>query len=685
MSTTAPQASIGTALEHALRLLDSDPALAAEQAVEILRVAPGHPGAELVLGMAELALGQTQAAEARLAALAAAQPRSAATWLALGRARLALGQPTQALPCMERAVALQPALPGAWLALADLLYDQGQREAADAAYVQHVHHSVRDPALMAAADALVRGDLPEAETRLRARLARFPSDVAALRMLAELGARLGHNEEAIELLAQALARAPSFDAARQNYAAMLNRANRHDEALVEVDRLLERDPDNQSLHNLRAVILGKLGDFDGAIKAYEGVLARLPGQWQVWLGYGHALKTAGRTPEAIAAYRRAIALKPDFGSAWWSLANLKTVRFGADDIAAMRAQLARPDLDDDARLHFEFALGKALEDAGQDAEAFSHYARGNALRRRQVPYDAALARERTRRAIRTYTREFFAARAGSGCPAPDPIFVVGMPRAGSTLIEQILASHPMVEGTMELPSLIAITRELRERSGSPETTSYHDVLAALDPAELAALGQDYLRRAQVHRREGRPLFIDKMPNNFAHVGLIHLILPNAKIIDARRHPLACCFSNFKQHFARGQAFSYDLEDLGHYYADYVALMAHFDAVLPGRIHRVFHEDMVEDPETQIRALLDYCGLPFDPRCLRFYENPRAVRTASSEQVRRPIYREGVAQWRRFEPWLEPLKQALGPVLTTYPAVPPLADLLARIEMRPQQG
>lgn len=685
MSTTAPQAGIGTALEHALRLLDTDPALAAEQAVEILRVAPGHPGAELVLGMAELALGQAQAAEARLAALAAAQPKSAATWLALGRARLALGQPTQALPCMERAVALQPALPGAWLALADLLYDQGQREAADAAYLQHVHHSVRDPALMAAADALVRGDLPEAETRLRARLARFPSDVAALRMLAELGARLGHNEEAIELLAQALARAPSFDAARQNYAAMLNRANRHDEALVEVDRLLERDPDNQSLHNLRAVILGKLGDFDGAIEAYARVLARLPGQWQVWLGYGHALKTAGRTPEAIAAYRRAIALKPDFGSAWWSLANLKTVRFGADDIAAMRSQLARPELDDDARLHFEFALGKALEDAGQDAEAFSHYARGNALRRRQVPYDAALARERTRRAIRTYTREFFAARAGSGCPAPDPIFVVGMPRAGSTLIEQILASHPMVEGTMELPSLIAITRELRERSGSPETTSYHDVLAALDPAELAALGQDYLRRAQVHRREGRPLFIDKMPNNFAHVGLIHLILPNAKIIDARRHPLACCFSNFKQHFARGQAFSYDLEDLGHYYADYVALMAHFDAVLPGRIHRVFHEDMVEDPETQIRALLDYCALPFDPRCLRFYENPRAVRTASSEQVRRPIYREGVAQWRRFEPWLEPLKQALGPVLTAYPAVPPLTDLLARIEMRPQQG
>ncbi len=418
------------------------------------------------------------------------------------------------------------------------------------------------------------------------------------------------------------------------------------------------------------MILGKLGDFEAAIDAYERVLARLPGQWQVWLGYGHALKTAGRTGDAIAAYRRAIALNPGFGSAWWSLANLKTVRFDAADIEAMRAQLARNDLDDDARLHFEFALGKALEDAGEDADAFTHYARGNALRRAQLPYDAALARERTRRAMATYTPGFFAERAGAGCPAPDPIFVVGMPRAGSTLIEQILASHPQVEGTMELPAIIAITRQLRERAGNPETTSYHDVLAALPRAELEALGRDYLRRVQPQRREGRPLFIDKMPNNFAHVGLIHAILPNAKIIDARRHPLACCFSNFKQHFARGQAFSYDLSDLGHYYADYVMLMAHFDAVLPGRIHRVFHEAMVEDTEAQVRALLAYCGLEFDERCLRFFENPRAVRTASSEQVRRPIYREGLAQWQRFEPWLEPLKQALGPVLEAYPKAPP---------------
>ncbi|WP_240125874.1 tetratricopeptide repeat-containing sulfotransferase family protein [Thermomonas alba] len=669
MSAATPTAGVEAALAQALRLLEAQPALAAEQARAILEAVPGHPGGELVLGMAETALGQHAAALQRLSALAQAQPGSAMTWLALGRAHAAQGEQARAQACMERAVALQPALPGAWLALADLLLASGDAIGADAAYQAHVRQSVRDPELMLAADALARGDLPDAETRLRARLSRHPTDVAALRMLAELGARLGRNEEAIVLLEQALARAPGFAAARQNYAALLNRENRHDEALVEVDRLLERDPDNQSLHNLRAVILGKLGDFDAAINAYERVLTRLPGQWQVWLGYGHALKTAGRTADAIAAYRRAIALNPGFGSAWWSLANLKTVRFDAADIQAMRAQLRRADLDDDARLHFEFALGKALEDAGEDADAFAHYARGNALRRMQLPYDAALARERTRRAIRTYTREFFAARAGAGCPAPDPIFVVGMPRAGSTLIEQILASHPQVEGTMELPAIIAITRQLRERAGNPETTSYHDVLAALPPEELEALGRDYLRRVQPQRREGRPLFIDKMPNNFAHVGLIHAILPNAKIIDARRHPLACCFSNFKQHFARGQAFSYDLADLGHYYADYVMLMAHFDAVLPGRIHRVFHEAMVEDTEAQVRALLAYCGLEFDERCLRFFENPRAVRTASSEQVRRPIYREGLEQWRRFEPWLGPLKQALGPVLEAYPAVP----------------
>jgi tetratricopeptide (TPR) repeat protein len=392
------------------------------------------------------------------------------------------------------------------------------------------------------------------------------------------------------------------------------------------------------------------------------------------MSLGHALKTEGATERAIIAYRRAIEIAPAFGSAWWSLANLKTVRFDVADIAAMQAQLQGGDLDDEQRLHFEFALGKALEDAGEYAASFAHYASGNAIRRTQLPYDAEQNSQRRRRAQAVYTRKFLAERAGAGHDDPAPVFILGMPRAGSTLLEQILSSHPQVEATMELPDIIAITRDLRARSAQPETTSYHDIVAGMDPAEFKALGERYIATTRVQRKQGTPLFIDKMPNNFAHVGLIHLILPNAKIIDARRHPLACGFSNFKQHFARGQAFSYDLTDMGRYYADYVALMAHFDGVLPGRVHRVVYEELVADTEARVRALLDYCGLPFDARCLRFFENDRPVRTASSEQVRQPIYREGVDQWRHYEPWLGPLKAALGPVLDHYPAVPGPAEL-----------
>ena len=667
---SAGTGTIDTALSHAARLLESDPALAAEQAREVLSVAPGHPVAALLLGMASNLAGAFDKALAVLLPLARQQPKAAKVWLEVAVARIGAGERELATNALNRAIALQPGLPCAWLTLADLRHADGDEDGANFAYLEHLRHSRHDPELMAAAAALAEGKLPEAEAMLRRRLKRQPRDVATIRMLAELGARLGRNEEAIRLLELALERAPGFDAARQNYAAVLNRANRHTEAHAELEMLLQKDPDNQVLRNMKAVVQSKLGDYENALATYEAVLRRVPGQAQVWMSYGHTLKTAGRTDDSIAAYRRAIELQPGFGGAWWSLANLKTVRFDAADIAAMRAQLQRDDLDDDARLHFEFALGKALEDAAEYADSFAHYASGNALRRSQVPYNATQASERSRRACATYSPEFFEARAGAGSAAPDPIFVVGMPRSGSTLVEQILSSHPLVEGTMELPAMIAITRELRQRDGAPETTSYHDVLAGLGHDELRALGEHYLERTRIHRKLGRPFFIDKMPNNFAHVGLIQLVLPNAKIIDARRHPLACCFSNFKQHFARGQAFSYDLADMGRYYADYVALMAHFDEVLPGRVHRVVYERMVDDTEAQVRALLAYCGLDFDERCLRFFENDRAVRTASSEQVRRPIYREGVDQWRHYEPWLDPLKAALGPVLEHYPDAPP---------------
>ena len=670
MNNSTPTVSVEAALAHGMRMLEHDPLMASEQARQILHAAPGEPVARLLLGMAHNALGEPARALEVLQPLSLEQPSAPRVWMELGVAHAESHDHPKAIAAIERAARLQPTLPRVWLNLAALLDASGDRARAATAYLMHARTGMHDPQLLAAGEALSGGRLPEAEGMLRDRLRGFPTDVAALRMMAELAARVGRNEQAIALLQRCLELAPGFAMARHHYALMLDRGNRHEEALVELEDLLAADPDNASLQNLKAVVLGKLGDYGDAIRLYEAILRDRPKDARVWMSLGHALKTEGQADRAIAAYRRALEIDPGFGSAWWSLANLKTVRFDARDIAAMQAQLQRADLADEQRLQVDFALGKALEDAGDYAASFAHYAQGNALRRSQLPYDAAQGTQRRRRAQSVYTAGFFMERAGSGDPDPAPVFIVGMPRAGSTLVEQILSSHPEVEATMELPDVIAIVRDLRARSPRPESTSYHDIVEEMDPSEFRALGRRYLETSRVQRKLGRPFFIDKMPNNFAHVGLIQLILPNAKIIDARRHPMACCFSNFKQHFARGQAFSYDLEDMGRYYADYVALMAHFDAVMPGRVHRVIYEDMVDDTETQVRALLDYCGLAFDERCLRFFENDRPVRTASSEQVRQPIYRDGVDQWKHFEPWLEPLERALGPVLQHYPAPPP---------------
>jgi tetratricopeptide (TPR) repeat protein len=530
--------------------------------------------------------------------------------------------------------------------------------------------AVRDPALLRAAAALLDNDLPTAETILRRHLYERPTDVAAIRMMAELAGRIGRYADAEKLLRRALELAPNFSAARANLATALYRQNRPAEALHALDRLIEDEGDAAGHQNLRAAALGRLGCFEEAILIYEQVLARLPDQPKVWMSFGHVLKTVGRTEEGVAAYRRAIAIAPTLGEAWWSLANLKTVRLGSAEVTAMEQALARPDLGRVDRYHLHFALGKALDDSGEPERAFGHYDEGNRLRRQGLGYDADETHDHVERCRALLTSGFFAAREGMGCAAPDPIFVLGMPRAGSTLIEQILASHPLVEGTTELPDIALIARELR--SGGSEPRDYLDAMAGLDGSTLRALGEKYLDGTRIQRRTGRPRFIDKMPNNWAHVGLIHLILPNARIVDARRHPLDCCFSNFRQHYARGQGFSYSLEDMGRYYSDYVRLMAHFEATLPGRIHRVVHEQLLDDPETEIGRLLDYLGLDFDPACLAFHETRRAVRTASSEQVRRPLNREGVGQWRAYERWLGPLKTALGPVLDSYPDPPPQA-------------
>ena len=654
--------TLATALAHGTRLLGSEPSMAEAQAREILGAYPGHPEALLLLAAALRLQGRAEAAVEALEPVVRALPAWPPVHLEVGLAMAELGQTRPAVAALRRATALEPRLIAGWRALAEQLRALGDEAGADAATAAEIRASTSDPGLLEAATALVDNRLAVAERLLRDRLKRDPENVPAIRMLAEVGGRLGKLDDAEKLLSRALELAPGFAPARFNYATVLYRLNRAAEATAHLDLLLAREPGRAGYLNLKAAALGRIGEYDQAIALYDQLLARYPDHPKAWMSYGHALKTVGRQADCVAAYRRAVAISPQLGEAWWSLANLKTWSFAPEDVEAMRGQLARPDLSDEDRLHLEYALGKAAEDAGAWDESFVHYARGAALRRGQIAYDADANTAHLERSRALFTPSFFAARAGWGDPAPDPIFVVGLPRAGSTLIEQLLSSHPAVEGTMELPDVITIARRLRGSEGRRTDSVYPEVLADLDAGAIAALGREYLERTRVQRKTYRPFFIDKMPNNFAHLALVCLMLPNAKIIDARRHPMAGCFSAFKQHFARGQHFSYDLAELGRYYADYVALMAHFDAVLPGRVHRVIYEDMVADPDSRTRALLDYCGLPFDAACLRFHETARPVRTASSEQVRRPIFTEGLDQWRNYEPYLGPLADALGPAL-----------------------
>jgi tetratricopeptide (TPR) repeat protein len=507
--------------------------------------------------------------------------------------------------------------------------------------------------------ALNENRLDIAERLLKPHLKEDPFDAAAIRMLAELAARIGRWKDAESLLRRAVELAPGWTAAKANLALVLGRMGRPTEALELLDDIFVAEPEEIGHWNLKAATLGRLGDFDAAIALYEDVLAKAPRQPRVWLSYGHMLKTVGRQTEGIAAYRKAIDIRPQLGEAWWSLANLKTVKFDETDIAAMRDALRAANLSDEDRFHLDFALGKAMHDAGRADEAFDHYSRANALRLKSQPYRPGEITRTVDRSIELFTAAAFIERRG-GCEAPDPIFIVGMPRAGSTLVEQILSSHSLIEGTSELPYMPILAHKLGHYPKFTLDASAH---------ERRELGAEYLKQASVQRRTDRPFFIDKLPNNWLYVPFIQLVLPKAKIIDARRHPLGCCFSNFRQHFARGQAFTYDLEHVGRYYADYVRLMAHVDAVLPGRVHRVIYERMVDDTEAEVRALLDYCGLEFEPACLEFYKTDRAVRTASSEQVRRPIYREATEEWRPYEPHLGPLKAALGHILEAYPEAP----------------
>lgn len=664
-----PSSGLEAALSQAAKLLADQARLAEAQTDEILKVLPEQPNALLLNALAKARQGHLAAAEKVLLRLRTLRPQWFAVHLELGQLYRRMGMGDKALSALRESVALKADSPKAWLAIADIHSANGDAAAADAAYAMQLRHSDGNPRLLAAAAAMSENDIPVAERALKDYLHDNPTDVAAIRMLAEVAARLGRDQDAELLLERCLELSPGFNFARQNYAYILNRNNRFAKTLEQTEILLRDEPRNMSYRNLKAVALGKVGDFDAAIALYEEVLAEHPGYSRIWHSYGHTLKTAGRTDDAVAAYRRSIAIEPHYGEAYWSLANLKTFRFTDGDVAAMVAQIERTDLAEEDRFHFDFALGKALEDRREFEPSFRHYEEGNRRRKSLIQYNADRNTLKLRQNQRLFDAEFFKKRSHFGAADADPIFILGMPRAGSTLLEQILSSHSQVEGTMELPDVISVTKDLYRRQSDASSSTYYPMLGAMSAEQSDAYARRYLDNTRIQRRTDAPYFIDKMPNNYAHVALIQLMLPNAKIIDARRHPLACCFSNFKQHFARGQNFSYSLEDMGRYYRDYVELMAHFDAVLPGRICRVHYENMVQDTESEVRRVLAYCGLPFEEGCLRFFENERPVRTASSEQVRQPIYKEGVDHWRHYETWLGPLKDALGPVLEQYPEVP----------------
>lgn len=649
-------------LEEAFRALYEDPAKSESLCRSALAVEE-EPGARLLLAGALRLQGDFAGA------LAIAQPLAAQhdTWpgahFEAGLAQGALGRHLEAIETLRKAASLG-ALPGVWREIGDQHWALGDRVGAAQAYSQHLSSQPVEPSVHEALLALRAKDNASAERALAAHLARFPSDVLALRLLAELLSSLDRYDESEALLRACLDRAPSFAFGRFGLATVLLHNHKPASAIAEIDVLLETDPHRLAYLNLKADALTRLGEFEAAANLYETIAAAHPADANAWTNRGHVLRALGRRAACEAAYKHAIALNPSQGEAYWGLANLKTFRFQPPDIAAMREQVRRSNLVGESRTCMLFALGKALEDEAQWGNAFAAYSQANASQRERMPHNKQERAEATRRARAVFTPTLLASRAQDGCSSTDPIFVVGMPRSGSTLVEQILASHSQVEGTMELIELLSIARHLGRDPGYPES------LADMPAIKLRSLGEEYVERTRVFRKTNAPRFIDKMPNNFAQVGLIQLILPNARIVDVRRHPLACCVSIFKQHWATGQSFAYDLSDIGAFYRDYVEFMEHFAAASPGRIHRVIYEDLVAEPEAQTRRLLNACDLPFEAACLRFYENARAVWTPSSEQVRQPIFKSGLDSWRPLEPWLDPLKAALGPVLAAYPNAPP---------------
>lgn len=659
------------ALDLAARLLDTQPDAALAQAEAILKQVRGLPPAELIACQALRRLGKPKAALSRLSILARSQSRVPAVMWELAQAASEAGDSKQSIAALESLTRQQSAVAGGWFLLAGELRKIGRNEEAWRADLSGVHASSRDPQLLEAAVAMNESRLDDGEAILKVRLARQPDDPPTCRLLGEINWRRGDMTEALASIERAVQLAPGYDLARDFLIRLLIQTNRLPEALEHAQVLGGSPLKNPGYDLIKASVLVRLGDQEQARDIYEKLLAQRPEQPLLWQNLGHVLKTLGRQADAIGAYRQAVTYQPTMGEAWWSLANLKTVKLGSADIATMERALEslKPDEADRQEdiFHLHFSLGKALEDAKDYAASFHHYDRGNRLRRTLISHDADAFSAEVAVTADVFTAAFITETGGGGCPAPDPIFIVGLPRSGSTLVEQILSSHSQVEGTMELSEMMTIASRLQSRVDEGEFPDFRAMITALTPADRLRLGEEYIERTRVHRRTDRPLFIDKMPNNWQHIGLIKLLLPNAKIIDARRHPLSCGFSGWKQHFARGQTFSYDLADIGRYYRDYMGLMAAYEVAAPGAVHRVIYENMVANTEQEVRLLLDYLDLPFEQACLEFYNNDRAVRTASSEQVRQPIFKDGIEHWKNYETWLGPLVEALGPVLHAYPS------------------
>jgi tetratricopeptide (TPR) repeat protein len=675
LSTSSPiEFDVGRIRELSKKRRHIEALAAAEK---LLATAPLNRDVLYLLAVNQRCLNQIREALATSQRLEQQHSRFSLLYQERGYCYMTLRDAPRATEAFLRAVEINPALAASWSMLERLYRMTGDERNAVAA-AEHVSSLNRLPSEVVQAGSLFSdGEMSAAEKILRAYLLDSGEDAEALRLLARIMHQCEVLDEAEALLEAALKLAPSYRAARLDYVRVLIDRQRYLRAREELDILRRLEPGNDYYLSLVAAACVGLGEHETAIELYRQLLATSPESADLHVSLGHALKTVGRRREATENYRTAVAHRPSFGDAWWSLANLKTYRFSQDEIAQMRAEEAIPAANPVDRCHLCFALGKALEDRNEFADSWQFYERGNALKRAGSRYHPEISEANTRMQTEVCTAQFFAARAGVGVPNPDPIFIVGLPRSGSTLIEQILASHSQVESTQELADIQRIVLELRglelrEKQPGPgdplsraeEDNCYPAVLSELAPEDFRRLGERYMNETRAYRKH-KPFFIDKMPNNFRHIGLVHLMMPNAKIIDVRREPMACCFSNLKQLFASGQEFTYGIEDIARYYRTYLELMRHWDKVLPGRILRVRYEDVVENLEENVMRILEFCGLEFEPACVEFYKTERSIRTASSEQVRQPIFRDGLNQWRNYAPWLGPLRDSLGDALIRY--------------------